>query len=264
MELSFFKYQGTGNDFVLLDNRGKNWEKLLSKGNIAFLCDRRRGIGADGLMLLSDSEDSDFKMIYYNSDGGESTMCGNGGRCIVGFANRLGHIQDECTFEAIDGLHYAQIKENEVILEMMKPQGFQSLDNSKYWIDTGSPHYVWFTDEPIQDIPVVEQGKQIRYHPDFQPIGGTNVNFVNITEAQVLQVRTYERGVENETLSCGTGVTACAYTYLLKHPQDPSEIQVKTPGGKLKVQVTKMGMTDERVFLSGPATFVYQGRIRLP
>ncbi|MCL4151413.1 UNVERIFIED_CONTAM: hypothetical protein GTU68_010396 [Idotea baltica] len=264
MELSFFKYQGTGNDFILLDNRKKNWERLLSRESIAYLCDRRRGIGADGLMLLSDSEDADFRMIYYNSDGGESTMCGNGGRCIVGFAKRLGHIQDECTFDAIDGLHHAQVNGNEVILEMMKPKGFQTLADSKFWIDTGSPHYVWFTDKPIEEISVFEQGKKIRYHTDFQAIGGTNVNFVNIDEPKKLQVRTYERGVENETLSCGTGVTACAYTYLMQHPQDSPEIQINTPGGILKVEVKDMGTTEERVFLSGPATFVFQGKIRLP
>jgi len=247
MNLHFYKYQGTGNDFIIIDNRGRSLEKNLSTATIAKLCDRRFGIGADGLILLSDSQEQDFRMIYYNSDGRESSMCGNGGRCIVSFANKLGAVAASCVFDAIDGLHEAEIKDNLVKLKMGKPQGFQALANQQVWLDTGSPHYVSFEDQPIAELDVYSKGKEVRNSPPFQE-QGTNVNFVNVLGVRHLKVRTYERGVEAETLSCGTGVTASAYAYLqLQAKSTYDTIRVDTPGGQLSVEIQAQGTTEEAV-----------------
>lgn len=263
MHIHFYKYQGTGNDFVILDNRNSRWEKILTTSQIAFLCDRRFGIGADGLILLSDSEEHDFKMIYYNSDGRESSMCGNGGRCIVAFAYQLGAIGPQCSFEAIDGLHEAQISGKEVKLKMGKPQGYQPLAEHTVWLDTGSPHYVRFQEEAVSQLDVDQEGREIRNSEAYRA-EGTNVNFVNVLGEAQLQVRTYERGVEAETLSCGTGVTACAYAYHQSNPATSGTIQVKTEGGNLSVEIQNFQQHDEAVFLIGPATFVYEGDIAVP
>ncbi len=262
MNLHFYKYQGTGNDFILLDNRGLDLEKKLETKHIHFLCDRRFGIGADGLILLSDSSEEDFRMIYYNADGRESSMCGNGGRCIVAFAQKLGIIQNSCSFEAIDGLHEASILASQVKLKMGKPKGFQSLTSHAVWLDTGSPHYVQFQTEAVSALNVDQEGRRIRNSDTYRQ-EGTNVNFVNILEDAVLQVRTYERGVEGETLSCGTGVTACAYAYHRSHPATAPQIQVQTEGGKLEVAIERFQQPDEAIYLIGPASFVYEGDISL-
>lgn len=262
MDIPFFKYQGTGNDFVILDNRNLQWEALLSTEQIAFLCDRRFGIGADGLILLSDSPDQDFRMIYYNADGRESSMCGNGGRCIVAFAQKVGLIDEHCTFEAIDGLHEASIAGTQVKLKMGKPHGLHSISSDAVWLDTGSPHYVQFQDTAVSQLNVDQAGSKIRYSEPFKK-EGTNVNFVNVLGKAHLQVRTYERGVEAETLSCGTGVTACAYAYLKSQPEGVETIQVQTEGGKLSVEVNNFQQADEAVYLIGPATFVFEGNISL-
>ena len=262
MKLTFAKYQGTGNDFILIDNRSGDLEKELSREQIAHMCDRRFGIGADGLMLLSPDEEVDFRMIYYNSDGGESTMCGNGGRCLVAFAHRVGLVRERYRFRAVDGMHEAILENGNVSLTMMRPQGFRKLVEGAFWIDTGSPHYVSFAQMPVAEVDVVEEGKSIRYREDFASIGGTNVNFVNQLGPQHLRVRTYERGVENETLSCGTGVTACAYVeLLLAENKNGTEVSLETPGGKLSVSVENFGKEDEVVWLKGPATFVFEGVI---
>lgn len=263
MNLSFWKYQGTGNDFVMIDNRGKNLEKTLTKEQISFLCDRRMGIGADGLILLSDATAHDFKMIYYNADGGESTMCGNGGRCLVAFAHDQGIVQESYEFMAIDGLHHARLQEGIVQLEMIAPHSYRKLESDSSWIHTGSPHYVGFTTTSLSEVNVFEKGKAIRYEDQFAEGGGTNVNFVNVLEPGHLRVRTYERGVEDETLSCGTGVTACAYIYKLEQAPDLQEVKIQTEGGELSVFIRSDESGVEKVILSGPAKFVYSGEIEI-
>lgn len=266
MNLTFFKYQGTGNDFILMDNRTEKWEDRLSKEQIALLCHRRFGIGADGLMLLSPSPDPalDFRMIYYNSDGGESTMCGNGGRCLVAFARRMGIEKERYRFQAVDGIHEAYFVEDEVRLSMMRPQGYRQLSDHDYWIDTGSPHFVRFSETAVGDLDVYGTGKTIRNSDAYTSIGGTNVNFVNRLDANHLRVRTYERGVENETFSCGTGVTACAYVNMLQaEGTGDQEIRLDTPGGSLHVAVEGLGSANESVWLQGPAVCVFEGEIPL-
>jgi diaminopimelate epimerase len=268
MKLIFHKYQGTGNDFIIIDNRGRSWQEKLSTSRIAALCDRRFGIGGDGLILLSDPRASDFRMIYFNADGRESTMCGNGARCLVAFADYLGLVTDgHCLFEAIDGLHQAQLlPDGRISLEMSRPSGFRETSRGHYWVDTGSPHYVRFDPQSVSDLNVYAEGKALRHHPDYASIGGTNVNFVHELSHGHLQVRTYERGVEDETLSCGTGVTACAYAYLRgwlapDARQGLRHIQIETPGGALEVHIDGLMGKKEQVLLCGPAVRVYGGEV---
>jgi diaminopimelate epimerase len=270
MKIIFHKYQGTGNDFVIIDSRGRKLDQHLTAQQIARLCDRRFGVGADGLILLSHPRASDFRMIYYNADGRESTMCGNGGRCLVSFAQYLGLFSGgDCSFEAIDGVHQAHLLDDgQVELEMTRPQGFRQFNQHDFWIDTGSPHYVRFTSEALEGIDVVKLGRELRYQQDFASQGGTNVNFARELEPGKLEVRTYERGVEDETLSCGTGVTACAYLYLRSQTAPESappfdRIQVITPGGELSVHVHDLMGQKERVMLCGPAMRVFGGEIQL-
>ncbi len=263
MELTFWKYQGTGNDFVMVDGRTTHWEQYLSTTQIRFLCDRRFGIGADGLIILAPAAQADFRMVYFNADGNESTMCGNGGRCLVAFAHQLGITQETYTFEAIDGLHHAGLIGELVELEMTPPQGFRTIGDQTFWIDTGSPHYVRFLVETLDDWPVFVEGKSIRYAESFAP-GGTNVNFVNVLGTNQLRVRTYERGVEDETLSCGTGVTACAYIYALQHNVPDTSVQIQTEGGPLSVRIESAGQEGQKVILTGPAQSVFYGQISLP
>jgi len=258
LELTFYKYQATGNDFVMLDDRQGQLASRLSRESVAKLCHRRFGIGADGLILLQSHPEYHFQMQYYNADGGVSSMCGNGGRCLVAFARDLGIEAEYYSFEAIDGLHHAKIEDGLVELQMTAPQGFKSLEDGQYWLDTGSPHYVGFFERSVADLPVVVEGKRIRNSQAFAP-GGTNVNFVNVLNDSELSVRTFERGVEDETYSCGTGVTACALVHLYNTNRQSGEIKLNTPGGKLKVRLDEQG----DVFLTGPAERVYFGKIDL-
>lgn len=261
MEIPFYKYQGTGNDFVMIDNRTAGYENRLSTADVAHLCHRRMGIGADGLILISPSERADFRMIYFNADGRESSMCGNGGRCIVAFAHQLGLIDDRCVFDAVDGLHEAVYEPNgQVRLRMIAPHGYREIGPGRQWIDTGSPHYVSFEAADLSGLNVFEEGRRIRYSAEFAP-GGTNVNFVNILEKGHLRVRTYERGVEDETLSCGTGVTACAYLYLQTLDPPLPAVSVRTEGGALRVEVQHPGTSEEEVWLCGPAVCVFSGTV---
>lgn len=258
MNISFSKYQGTGNDFVILDNR-KGEYNTLEKGDIQFLCDRRFGIGADGLMLLNTLEGYHFEMKYYNSDGGESTMCGNGGRCLVKFAYDLGLVQTEYRFLAIDGPHEASLSlEGIVSLKMQNVEQIHQKDGA-YILDTGSPHYVAIKDD-VANIDVVQKGKAIRYSPAFAQ-NGINVNFVQQGH-DYITVRTYERGVEAETFSCGTGVTAAA---IVCHHNDNgfNHVRIKTKGGMLTVEYDKLEHRYENVWLSGPAVKVFEGTIDL-
>jgi len=255
--IPFRKYQGAGNDFVLIDNRNPVFLQRSDTERIKMICDRRFGIGADGLMLLQEAPGYDFEMVYFNSDGRESTMCGNGGRCIAAFAQALGIAGNRCSFLAVDGPHEAIIPREEwVELHLSDvPEIEMSLD---YCIlNTGSPHYVRFVDD-LDPIDVYEEGKRIRYSGRFLE-QGINVNFVMQTP-EGLVVATYERGVEAETLSCGTGVTASALAQARRDQlKGRALIPVQTKGGALEVKFTALenGFTD--VWLCGPAVEVFSG-----
>ncbi|RMG27250.1 MAG: diaminopimelate epimerase [Bacteroidetes bacterium] len=263
MQLTFYKYQGTGNDFIVLNNLQGSLG--LSQEQIAALCRRRLGIGADGLMTLNASAEADFLMRYYNADGAEGSLCGNGSRCMVAFAHRLGLVGEQCSFMASDGLHRAQIRDGEVRLLMHSPRDYAALGEGQGFIDTGSPHYVQFVQDDMETLDVCARGRPIRYHQDFAARGGTNVNFVHPGPEGVLYVRTYERGVEDETLSCGTGITAAAYIYLLQSQSRgvSCTVPVHTRGGRLRVEVQQLGTPGEEVWLCGPATFVFEGLVEV-
>ncbi len=259
--MKFFKYQGTGNDFVLFDNRINEYDGL-STEQIRLLCDRHFGVGADGLMLLSHSNHYDFRMTYYNSDGNESTMCGNGGRCMVRFAYDLRILtQKECTFEAIDGVHKALLGDDSIVELAMNAVDKVEVYETFFRLNTGSPHYVTFS-EDVHLMDIQREGRLIRYSPMFEA-EGINVNFVEILSERELYVRTYERGVEDETLSCGTGVTAAAI--VSRHAiSGDHEILVNTKGGQLKVQFRNHDDgTVSNVWLIGPAAKVFVGEIAL-
>lgn len=257
MEIHFHKYQGAGNDFIMVDNRSlvfpKNNIELIHK-----LCDRRFGIGADGLILLEPSEKQDFTMVYFNADGKEGSMCGNGGRCIVAFAKKLQIIKNETTFEAADGLHSAKIENDLVNLQMADVENIEIYDTHTF-LNTGSPHHVSFCDA-ISNLNVAEMGSKIRYGaPYFEE--GTNVNFVEQISGNSFKVRTYERGVEDETLACGTGVTAVAIAANKTNKTSEEKIYIEVLGGKLEVSFKKEGNSYKNVFLKGPAQFVFIGKI---
>lgn len=257
MQIQFYKYQGTGNDFVLIDNRNKS--VLLTTEQIRFICDRRFGVGADGLMLLELEPGVDFKMVYYNSDGNQSSMCGNGGRCITAFAKQLGLIGNQAKFLAIDGMHDSVISENEVSLKMQDVKSIEVGDNY-FCLNTGSPHYVKFVNE-IENFDVVAEGKAIRYNDRFAE-EGINVNFIEKKEDDLF-VRTYERGVEDETFSCGTGVTAAALVAALKGLSNSrNNCIIKTKGGVLEVTFEKvLEQNFYNIWLKGPANMVFKGSI---
>lgn len=260
MKIPFYKYQGTGNDFVMIDNR----QQLISKNNtklIKKLCDRKFGIGGDGLILLENPEvdGDDFKMVYFNADGNESSMCGNGGRCLVAFAKFLGIIENEATFTAIDGPHKATINDHEVSLQMQNLSEIKQLGNAAF-LDTGSPHHVVFT-KNVTDLDVKKEGAVIRYSDEYLSAGGTNVNFVDMQEENTFLVRTYERGVEDETLSCGTGVTAVALAAHASGKANGNIVKLIVPGGELSVSFKKENEIYTDVWLTGPAEQVFKGEI---
>ena len=257
MKIPFFKYHGTGNDFIIIDNRKEIFPKEDQKW-IEGICSRKFGIGADGLMLVEHSDISDFKMIYYNSDGKPGSMCGNGGRCIVAFAHYLEIFENQTTFEAIGALYEAKIEDDVVSLKMNDVSKINS-SPTHYFLDTGSPHHVTFEDN-IDKIDVYQQGKKIRFSsPYFEK--GTNVNFVEQINDNTFKVRTYERGVENETLSCGTGVTAVAIASHLSKRSDSNQIKLQTLGGNLQVSFDVENGIYKNIILKGPATFVFKGEI---
>ncbi len=253
--MEFYKYQGTGNDFVMIDNRSGEWNNI-STENIQKLCDRRFGIGADGLIKINTAENADFEVDYYNSDGSKS-FCGNGARCSVAFAHFLSIFKKNKTvFVAIDGLHEAEINDEIVKLKMGDVETIHR-DGDDSVLDTGSPHYVKYV-EDISDFNVFAEGNSIRNSDDYKE-KGINVNFVeNISDDEIF-VRTYERGVEDETYSCGTGVTASALTFLEK--SNLTSIKVKTLGGDLKVYAEKKGDSFQNIWLEGPAMQVFKGNI---
>ena len=260
MELQFFKYQGTGNDFIMIDNRLNSVQ--LSTEQISFLCNRRFGIGADGLILLELEPGVDFKMVYYNSDGNQSSMCGNGGRCLVAFAKQLHVINDKARFIAIDGLHEASITEDGIVSLKMQDVKTMEIGEDYFYLNTGSPHYVKLV-PAVKDLDVVTKGKEIRYNDRFKE-QGTNVNFIEKTDDELF-VRTYERGVEDETLSCGTGVTAAALVAAVKGlANSKNNCLIHTKGGNLEVTFDKvLESTFYNIWLKGPAEFVFQGSLHL-
>jgi diaminopimelate epimerase len=257
MEISFFKYQGTGNDFVMVDDRDLRFP--VSKELVASICHRRFGVGSDGLILLQNADGYDFRMVYFNADGGEGSMCGNGGRCVVRFANDLGLFSDKTTFIAVDGEHEATVSGDIIRLKMSNVQGVEEYEEYDF-MNTGSPHYVTYVDH-IEETDVVNIGSEIRYGSEYGPKGGTNVNFVEVIEDNHLSVRTYERGVEDETFSCGTGVTACALSAHIRKGWE-SPVKVETIGGSLEVAYRATGPGKfEDIYLIGPAVRVFRGTL---
>ena len=262
MNLVFSKYHGTGNDFILIDNRSQ--KIILSKEQISLLCHRQFGIGADGLIMISDLPGFDFRMNYYNSDGGEGTMCGNGGRCITAYAGTRGVFNRKAKFSAIDGMHQAEIlsvdgNQFHVSLRMSDLDKIIKFEDG-YFLNTGSPHFVSFVNN-IEEVNVYEEGKRLRWDQRFQP-GGTNVNFVELKENHII-VRSFERGVENITLSCGTGVTASALVASTIVGKDKSAFEIHTYGGNLKVRFERIGDEFKNIWLEGPAIKVYEGHVEI-
>jgi diaminopimelate epimerase len=258
MKIEFYKYHGTGNDFIMVDNRSFNFPKKDIK-RIKSMCDRRFGIGADGLILLEDDTETDFRMVYYNSDGNQSSMCGNGGRCIVAFANQLKLIDDMATFIASDGLHHASIHTNgEVSLQMKNVADIKVADDYVF-LNTGSPHHVMLV-EDLKNYNIKDNGATIRYS-DLYGKSGSNVNFVNQIVDNQFSIRTYERGVEDETLSCGTGATAVAIAMHTIGKTPKKVIKINVEGGKLVVTFDEKNGVYSNIFLTGPASYVFAGEI---
>jgi len=256
--MKFFKYQGAGNDFVLIDNRDQQFDAD-DTALVARLCDRRFGIGADGLMLLQEKEGYDFEMLYYNADGNLGSMCGNGGRCIVSFAKHLGIIKSKTIFLAVDGEHEATISDaaDWVSLKMIDVKHIEKIDEH-YVLNTGSPHYVQLVDQ-LKELDVFRAGRAIRYNDTYRQ-EGINVNFVE-PQNEGYAVRTYERGVEDETLACGTGVTAVALAMALHHDQVGNiNTPIKAMGGDLNIRFAHLGNgMFENIYLEGPAKLVFEG-----
>lgn len=260
MKINFQKYQGTGNDFVMIDNRLGEYNDINSQ-MVELLCDRRFGIGADGLILLEHAENVAFKMRYFNRDGKEASMCGNGGRCIAAFAAKLQIVPLNTVFEfvAVDGIHQAKVNNSFISLKMSDVAEIKKFDDG-FFLDTGSPHFVTLRDN-IEKIDVFNEGKKLRNDSRFEIIGGANINFVNICKNGSLSVRTFERGVEDETLACGTGSVASA---IVAHHLDKSrsEFDINVLGGQLKVKLKehKSGIFSD-IWLEGKAEFVFEGTI---
>jgi diaminopimelate epimerase len=258
MLLEFCKYQGTGNDFIVIDDRSELCSGLKGQ-QVSGLCNRRFGIGADGLVFIRRYPEVDFRMIYYNADGKEGSMCGNAGRCAVSFARKLGIIKNKAVMETYDGMHEAQILQDGTISLGMNPVNSIGAGEEGYLLDTGSPHLVLFK-PGIDLVNVVEEGRRIRYSAPFMP-DGINVNYVEPSDNE-LYVRTYERGVENETLSCGTGIVASAICSAFRTGTDKNSLRVRSRGGNLTVRFTRKGDTHfDDIRLEGPAEFVFEGTI---
>jgi len=254
MEMTFYKYQGTGNDFVVIDNRNGFFPKD-NHSMIAEICNRKYGIGADGLLLLENNSKVDFTMAYYNADGKLGSMCGNGGRCIVHFANFLNIINENIVFEAIDGLHEASIH-NAIISLKMNDVAAINVNSNSVFLNTGSPHHIEMV-EDLKNYNVVENGSLIRNKTYGKE--GSNINFVEKIGTNLFAVRTYERGVEAETLSCGTGVTAVAIALFETNRINTNSVELHTEGGNLLVHFNKFNDVYYDVYLEGPAKQVFKG-----
>jgi len=261
MKIPFSKYHGTGNDFIIIDNRELQW--MPQQEEIARLCNRHLGIGADGLMLLTEKPGYDFYMTYYNSDGRESTLCGNGGRCMIIFAKSLALSGSEAWFLAIDGEHFGKVKQKDsadFISMKMKDVTIEEIEADHFFLNTGSPHYVTFRND-VETFDIIAEAKKIRFNERFRE-KGTNVDFVEVRDDHLF-VRSYERGVEDETLSCGTGVTASVLAYAVKKPARHAFMDVRTRGGALRVSFQQTGNSFSDIWLEGPAIFVFKGEINL-
>jgi diaminopimelate epimerase len=262
MKIHFYKYQATGNDFVIIDAREENI--ILSEENIQFLCHRHFGIGSDGLIIFENSDKADFSMQFFNPDGSGGMMCGNGGRSIVRFAADKGVIKDKCTFLAPDGLHSATIEGENISLKMTTPTLFQAHEDG-FYINTGTSHFVVFENN-LEEIDIIKKGRTLRYDERFLTYKGCNVNFVQEIADKNLKIQTYERGVEDLTLACGTGICAAALTYSVKKGLENANhtINISAKGGDLQVEFTKHAdnsFTD--LYLIGPAKKVFEGDIIL-
>lgn len=256
-KIHFYKYQATGNDFVVIDNRAGKLS--VTKQQVVKVCDRKFGVGADGLMLIEKHPSLNFNLEYFNCDGSQS-LCGNGSRAAVHLASQLGLVNGKATFNAFDGEHSAELLPSGIIRLKMNPVKEVKRMESDYFIDTGSPHLIRFV-SGLDNYPVFEKGKKLRNSEIFKP-GGTNVNFVELQGDNTLFVRTYERGVENETLSCGTGITAAALAASMKGYSSP--VKIKTHGGDLSVEFkSSQSGTFHEIFLIGPAKMVFEGDLEL-
>jgi diaminopimelate epimerase len=260
MNIHFSKYQGTGNDFVVLDNRNGSYNEIKEQ-QVKFLCHRRFGIGADGLMLLNLKDGYDFEMVYFNADGKPGSMCGNGGRCLVKFAFESGIRKQTYKFIASDGEHEAEFDEDGTVSLKMKDVPGIIETRGDFVLDTGSPHYVRIVND-VDQLDVLNEGKEIRYNDTYQE-KGINVNFVAVKGDYEIDVRTYERGVEDETYSCGTGVTAAA---LVCYHNDTgfNDVSVHTKGGDLSVEYDRyIDNSYKNIWLCGPATKVFEGELEI-
>ena len=249
----FSKYEGAGNDFVMIDDRAD--VVRLSQDEIARICDRHFGVGADGLIILRYSADADYEMVYHNADGAVGSMCGNGARCAFAFARDLGIVDNKASFIAYDGLHYADARSEDVAITMQDVSGIE-FDGTAYILDTGSPHYVKFVDD-LAEVDIVTEGRSIRNGLRFKA-NGVNVNFVKAHD-DYLRVSTYERGVEDLTLACGTGVTAVALAFAIKSGLQSGPVELKADGGSLTVNFIRRGEEFSDIVLAGPARRVFEG-----
>ncbi|TRX36247.1 diaminopimelate epimerase [Flavobacterium restrictum] len=258
MQIEFYKYQGTGNDFVMIDNRTTFFPKENTK-LIAHLCDRRFGVGGDGLILLENDSETDFKMVYYNSDGNQSSMCGNGGRCLVAFAKKLQVIDNTTTFIATDGLHHATVAENGLVSLQMIDVTTIAITPDYAFLNTGSPHHVQIV-AALAHYNVKENGAAIRYG-ELYGKEGSNINFVHKIDETTFSLRTYERGVEDETLACGTGATAVAIAMHATGQTTATTLDLTVEGGELVVSFDENQGKYTNIFLKGPAEFVFKGSV---
>jgi diaminopimelate epimerase len=259
MKINFSKYQGTGNDFVMLDNLSGNYDDL-TISQVQQICDRRFGVGADGLIKINKSSIGAFEMDYYNADGSKS-FCGNGARCAVDFAASLGIAVENVKFDAIDGLHNASANSLQVRLKMNDVLEVKK-DGNAFVLYTGSPHYVLYNDD-LSTKNITEIGREIRYSSTYKQ-EGINVNLVQRINENEISIATYERGVEDETLSCGTGATACALVQDFLSDLPLNQVKVKVKGGELMVEFERVSSGHyQNIYLSGPATFVFSGEINV-
>ena len=262
MKIKFYKYQATGNDFIIIDAREENL--VLEEKDIQFLCNRHFGIGSDGLIILDNSDKADFSMQFFNPDGSGGMMCGNGGRSIVKFAADKGIIKERCCFIAPDGLHFATTKDNIVSLKMVNPTLLQRFEDG-FYINTGTSHFVVFENN-LNAIDIIKKGRALRYDERFLTYNGCNVNFVEEISLNNIRIRTYERGVEDETLACGTGICAAALTYSIEKGLENGKhtINISAKGGDLQVEFEKKSDNSlSEVYLIGTANSVFEGEIEI-
>lgn len=262
MKIPFYKYHGAGNDFILVDNRSHAFDRVKSNETVRQLCHRHFGIGADGLMFLEKDSEADFDMMYYNADGYPGSLCGNGGRCIVALAFYLGIAGEVTRFQAADGMHEARILRPDYVELKMNPVSWMELQEDHAVLNTGSPHYISLV-TGLADYPVVERGREIRYSDKFPE--GINVNFVENENGRFM-IRTYERGVEDETWACGTGATAAALALVeLNKTNGEKEITLQARGGPLTVRFERQGPGRyDQIWLCGGAVHIYEGQITIP